>query len=93
MGQSLIYPVDSSPINYTGFTGMQPGQDVYIAGGNSNVTIATGSGISWLTTCSGQNINLVPSPGFCISAAVVTGTVPNSASEICTSGILQHSGL
>ena len=89
MGQSLIYPVDSSPINYTGFTGMQPGQDVYIAGGNSNVTIATGSGISWLTTCSGQNINLGAVSGFLHFRRSGNGGTfgnPNSASEICTSG-------
>jgi hypothetical protein len=86
MGQSLIFPADTSPINYTGFTGMQVGQDVYIAGGNSNVTIATGSGISWITTCSGENINLGTVSGFLHFHFGGNGGTfgnPNSAQEVC----------
>jgi hypothetical protein len=55
-GMWQIYPSDSSPITYTGFTQEQYGQTFYVQGGNANVTLLNNP--PYLTTCSGQNINL-----------------------------------
>ena len=55
-GLHVIYPADTSPVTYTGFTNMQSGQDFYIRGTNANVTLQYNA--TYLTTCSGQNINL-----------------------------------
>ncbi|HEX6495380.1 MAG TPA: hypothetical protein VF018_07855 [Acidobacteriaceae bacterium] len=49
-------PVDTSPITYTGFTGAAQGQNLYLIGGNSNVTLQNNP--PYLVTCSGQNINM-----------------------------------
>jgi hypothetical protein len=60
-GLSAINPVDASPVNYQ-FKGVQTGQDFYIWGGNSNVTLVYDT--SWLTTCSKASINLGTISGF-----------------------------
>jgi hypothetical protein len=57
-----INPNDSSPITYTNFTGIQTGQDFYVAGGNANVTLLNNP--PYLITCTGANINLGTVRGF-----------------------------
>jgi hypothetical protein len=57
-----INPNDSFPIAYINFTGLQTGQDFYVAGGNANVTLLNNP--PYLLTCTGANINLGTVRGF-----------------------------
>jgi hypothetical protein len=83
-----ISPDDSSPITYTGFNNVQAGQDFYVAGGNANVTLLNNP--PYLTTCTGQNINLGNVKGYLhfqnlfggyVFATQVCDTAPTVASS------------
>ena len=62
--QGLVYVnlADTIPASYWSFTNVVVGQDFYVAGGNSNVTLANDN--NHITTCSGSNINLGNVRGF-----------------------------
>ena len=57
-----IYPSDASPITYTNFTNAEQGQNLFVLGGNRNVTLANNP--PYLSTCSGQPINMGNVRGF-----------------------------
>ncbi len=76
-GLHVVYPADTSPVTYTGFTNMQSGQDFYIRGTNANVTLQYNA--TYLTTCSGQNINL----GTVTTYLHFLAWTNNGAIEIC----------
>lgn len=61
-GLKTVYPSETSPITYTGFTKLQVGQDFYVRGTNANVTLQYNS--TTLVTCSGQNVNLGNVPAY-----------------------------
>jgi hypothetical protein len=77
MGLKIVYPSESSPITYTGFTNLQMGQDFYVNGGNANVTLQYNA--STLLTCSGQNINLGNAKWFLHFVAFS----PTGVAEVC----------
>jgi hypothetical protein len=83
-----VNPNDSSPITYTGFSGVQYGQDFYVAGGNANVTLQNNP--PFLVTCTGANINLGSVKGYLhfqnylsgyVTAVQVCDTAPTVASS------------
>jgi hypothetical protein len=61
-GLSYVNPTDATPVTYWSFYGNRVGQDVYVLGGNANVTLANDN--FHITTCSGQNINLGSVKGY-----------------------------
>jgi hypothetical protein len=60
-GLKYVNPNDATAVNVAAFTGTKEGQDFFVKGGNSNDTLITSV---WITTCSGQNINLGKIPGY-----------------------------
>jgi hypothetical protein len=53
---------DATPVTYWSFTNTRFGQDRYIKGGNSNVTLLYDG--NHIVTCSGKNINLGTVSGY-----------------------------
>jgi hypothetical protein len=86
MGLASISPQDSSPATINAFQNMQNGQDFYIQGGNSNVTINYSP--PFITTCSHASINLGAITGF-LHFQVINSTgdyqTDASVAEVCPS--------
>jgi hypothetical protein len=83
-GLWLLNPVDTTPTSYTGFLHAQPGQDIYVQGGNANATLANNM---FLVTCTGQNINLGTVSGvlhFQANATYGLFGLPAQAMQICS---------
>jgi hypothetical protein len=59
---SYINIADTTPTSYWAFTNIRGGQELYVKGGNSNVTLQNDG--NHLITCSGKNINLGTISGF-----------------------------
>lgn len=79
MGLKNVYPSDSAPITYTGFTNLQAGQDFYVRGSNANVTLQYNN--PHLVTCSGKSINLANVVNLHFVAYASDGVT-----EICNTG-------
>ncbi len=60
-GLKYVNPSDTTPMGMWGFVGARAGQEFYVKGGNSNVTMLHSVNI---VTCSGQDINLGTIPGY-----------------------------
>jgi hypothetical protein len=83
-GLHVIYPADTTPTTILGFLYGNQDQDLYILGGNANVTLNYDT--SNLTTCSRQNVNLGNVHGFmhfhATSNAIYSG-LGTPFSEVC----------
>ena len=55
---NVIGPADTAPITYTNLTNAMTGEEVWIGGGNANVTLEDKSSGGYFVTCGGQNLNL-----------------------------------
>jgi hypothetical protein len=86
-GLLYVNLADTTPVTYWAFTNTMNGQDFYVRGGNSNVTLLYDA--THLVTCSGKNINLGNVSGYLHFH--VTGTNADQAwgagsvAEVCPS--------
>jgi hypothetical protein len=86
MGLSNVSPNDTTAATLYAFQNVQNGQDFYVKGGNSNVTVKNNP--PWIVPCSGQDINLGSVPGFLHFNVVSSyGALQTNASvaEVCNS--------
>jgi hypothetical protein len=85
-GLSNVNPNDTAAATLYAFQNVQNGQDFYVKGGNSHVTVKYNP--PWIVTCSGQNINLGNVTGFLhfnvVSSYGALQTNSN-VSEVCNS--------
>jgi hypothetical protein len=62
LGLQYVNIADTTPVGYWGFLNIRSGEDFYVKGGNSNVTLQYDG--NHIVTCSGQNINLGTVSGY-----------------------------
>jgi hypothetical protein len=87
-GLRYLSPADTTPVIVYALSQTMIGQDIYILGGNSNVTLLNNASGGRFNTCSGQNINLGQVQGtlhFLITKATSGYTNWAQATEICNS--------
>lgn len=86
-GVNHIQPFDTSPITWTGVTGALIMQDVWIMGGNANVTLESVANGGNFITCDGLNLNLFKAVEhhFIVTGGITFG--PAQLSQQCDSAI------
>jgi hypothetical protein len=91
-GLSYIYFTATSPASTWGFQNARAGQDFYVQGGNSNVTLTNNPN---LLTCTGQNVNLGNVAGYLhfyvTNSSSYQGYSAVRVTEICNSNSVTNS--